>query len=74
MFKCKACIEKDKRISDLQAQIQFLQRLWLPTSSHTQAEAVQIMNNIPNREANNDELANYKKIKQEEIEILSGTY
>lgn len=37
MFECKVCIERDKRIHDLQAQVHILQRLVFPGHFTTQS-------------------------------------
>jgi hypothetical protein len=78
MFKCKVCEEKDKRISDLHKQIEFLKQLASPSSQIPliNYEANNVLNGAGNDEPEltAEEQVQLQKEKEERDALLSGNY
>lgn len=83
MFKCKVCVEKDKRIADLHAQVAFLQK-WVDTPQTTsliQHEADAILSGVShsidvsdNFESPSNAPLSREEIAREAEALLTGAY
>lgn len=83
MFKCRVCLEKNSRITDLKAEILYLRSMVLPQNdAYTQPiilrEADATLSNTgesidvgPEQE---EELRKYQEMTAEKDRILSGNY
>lgn len=78
MFSCRVCKEKDKRLEDLQKQMDFLKSMLQPNmnSVHAEAETNFIMNGASEEQLSlsEEQQARLEKEQYEAAVILSGTY
>lgn len=80
MFKCKVCLEKEKRIDEFKEQIAYLKSLLAPTQPVTkyELESDNLMNGggaeTIASEHSEEEAAKELEIQIEHDRILAGTY
>lgn len=80
LFKCKVCQEKDKRIADLQKQINFMQRQLIPV--HATAQDIEMNKMLEGaslpiielKETTEDKAKEDLEVEREAVSIITGNY